>query len=222
MTPQTMATRSRRGDSPGASGDEGTEPMQVGILIYHHVNELEAVAPLAVLAAGQRLLGGDGEAPEIEVSTLARSRFSVQTSGGLTVTPAWAFASAPAFDALVVPGGPGADRALRDGALLSYFETRVPQIGRLISISAGALILGTCGLLRNQRVAAHAAVHQRLEAFEVAGVSAGGIVRNERIWSAASANDAAGVALALLAERFGDGAAATVEAFLSGRDAEQA
>lgn len=192
--------------------------MHVGILIYHHVNELEAVAPLAVLATAQRLLAGDGEAPEIEVSTVARSRFSVQTSGGLTVTPAWAFASAPAFDVLIVPGGPGADRAQRDGALLSYFETRVPQIGRLVSISAGALILGACGLLRNQRVAAHVAVHERLEAFEVAGVSASGIVRNERIWSAASANDAAAVALALLAERCGDGAAATVDAFLSGKD----
>ena len=191
--------------------------MHVGILIYHQVNELEAVAPLAVLATAKRLLDGAADTPEVEVSTVARSRFSVQTSGGLTVTPAWAFASAPAFDVLIVPGGPGVDRAQRDGALRSYFETRVPQIDRLVSISAGALILGAFGLLRNERVAAHAAVHERLEAFEVAGVSASGLVRNDRIWSAASAYEASEVAVELLIERFGDGIAARVDAFLSGK-----
>lgn len=190
--------------------------MQIGILIYHQVNELEAVAPLAVFAAAQRLRGADDDTAPIEAATVARSRFSVQTSGGLTVTPTWAFASAPPFDVLVVPGGPGVDRALRDAAVLSYFETRVPQIEQLLSISTGALILGACGLLRDRHVAAHRAVHDRLEAYEIAAVSASGTVRNGRIWSAASAVDAATLASELLAEQFGEQLAARVEALLSG------
>lgn len=193
--------------------------MRVGVLIYHHVNELEAVAPVAVLATARRLLAADGaedDPPVIEVATVARSRFSVQTSGGLTITPAWAFASAPDFDALVLPGGPGIERVRRDPALRSYFETRVPEIGRLVSISAGALILGEFGLLRDQRVAAHGDVHEQLADFEVAEVAARGVVRNERVWCAAGATDAAAAAGALLAESFGDDLVARVETFLSG------
>jgi transcriptional regulator GlxA family with amidase domain len=182
--------------------------MRVGILVFHHVNELEVTLPLSLLACAGRLLPPVGEeSPAVEVSTVARSRFSVQTEGGLTLTPTWAFASAPDFDALFVPGGSGVDRALRDAALKSYFDVRAPAIARQVSVGAGALLLGGAGLLRNRSTAAPVAYHDRLEAYEIVDVVAEGLVRNDGIWCAARPIDAVDAAVALLTESFGGDAA---------------
>jgi cyclohexyl-isocyanide hydratase len=192
--------------------------MRVGILVFHHVSELEVTLPLSLLACAGRQLSPTGgeEALAVDVATVARSRFSVQTEGGMTLTPTWAFASAPDFDVLFVPGGSGVERAQRDAAVRSFFEVRAPSIARPVSVGAGALILGQAGLLRNQRVAAPAPFHEQLEAFEIVDVAAEGLVRNDRVWCAARPADAIAAAIALLSERFGSDVTASVVAAWGG------
>lgn len=191
--------------------------MRVGILVFHHVSELEVALPLSLLAcAGRELQELEDDVPAVDVATVARSRFSVQTEGNMTLTPTWAFASAPDFDALIVPGGSGVGRAQRDSAVRTYFDVRSPSIARPISVGSGALLLGTAGLLRNQRIAAPKAVHDQLEAFEIVDVVGQGLVRNDRVWCAARPVDAVEATVALLAERFGSDAAAAIVAAWGG------
>ncbi|MDQ3460308.1 MAG: hypothetical protein M3498_13585, partial [Deinococcota bacterium] len=86
--------------------------MDIALLLYHHVNELDLVGPYNALHTAKRYLsedlseGADEESP-LALFTVAKARNSVETSGGLIITPHWAFASAPHPDVLVVPGGAG-------------------------------------------------------------------------------------------------------------------
>ena len=191
--------------------------MEVGILLYHHVNELDVVLPLAVFSAAKRLLSEAETEPEVPVmvTTVARSRFSVQTSGGLTVTPGWAFASAPDFDLLFVPGGPGLDRAAKDPAVRSFFATRVPAIKRVASISSGSLLLGALGLLEGQEVTGHPETLDRLAAFGDLLVVDRPLAKNDRIWSARSPPDGFELALELLGACCGSDLGERVRSFLA-------
>jgi putative intracellular protease/amidase len=75
--------------------------MNIAVLLYNGVADLDALSLYGVLGAAQTSL--DEEA--LNLYTVARSRMSVQTAGGLVVTPHWAFMSAPPPDVLVIPGG---------------------------------------------------------------------------------------------------------------------
>ncbi len=191
--------------------------MEIGVLLYHHVNEFDFVGPFAVFSTSRRLLedqDSDGEST-IAVTTVARSRFSVQTSGGLTVTPAWAFASAPDFDVLVVPGGPGLDRAAKDPAMRSYFSTRVPAIGLTASISSGSLLLGELGLLAGLEVTGHPEAFERLRGFGDLVVVDRPSVKNERLWCSRSPMEGVELALELVGDRFGKEHALQVRRYLA-------
>jgi transcriptional regulator GlxA family with amidase domain len=187
--------------------------MQVGVLVFHAVSELDVVGPIAVLNTAKRFL----EDPEaLEVSTVARSRFSVQTTAGLTLTPGWAFASAPAYDVLIVPGGAGVRKASRDKAVQVFMETQRAHLQIIASVSSGALLLGDLGFLRNQKVTGHPEVLEELEAFEVALVTDARLVMNPTgIWCAGGISAGIDLALALLEARFGSELAEKVTAFIS-------
>ncbi|UCH24998.1 MAG: DJ-1/PfpI family protein [Trueperaceae bacterium] len=187
--------------------------MRVGVLLFHAVSELDVVGPIAVLNAAKRFL----EDPEaLEVSTVARSRFSVQTTAGLTLTPGWAFASAPDYEVLIVPGGAGVRKASRDKAVQAFLDAQRAHLQVLASVSSGALLLGDLGFLRDQKVTSHPEVREELEAFEVALVSDDRLVMNPTgIWCAGGMTAGIDLALALLDYRFGPELAEKVAAFIS-------
>lgn len=174
--------------------------MNVGVLLFHEVSELEAVVPYSLLALTRTLL----EAEQLHVCTLAKSRNSVQTAGGLTITPTWAFMSAPAIDTLIIPGGSGVEAALKDRVLRRYLDAHKAEFERVITIGSGILLAGESGLLREQRVAAPEALYDRVEGYEVAEIAAARVVKNPKLWCAAVGSAAQEVALALIEERFAD------------------
>lgn len=159
--------------------------MHVAVLLFHEVGELEALLPYGLLARARRALG---DPPAFELSTIAKSRNSVQTAGGLTITPHWAFMSAPELDTLILPGGPGVERVLKERTLKLYWQTRQQAIRRVITIGSGVLIAGELGLLRDQQVAAPRELAERVEGYEVACLSSG-IAQNPRLWCAATAGE---------------------------------
>lgn len=174
--------------------------MNVGILLFHEVSELEAVVPYSLLATVQTLL----EPEQLTVCTIAKSRNSVQTAGAMTITPTWAFMSVPAIDTLVIPGGPGVETALKDRALKLYLQTHKADFTRVITIGSGILIAGENGFLRDQVVAAPAALYDRVEGYEVARISSDRMVKNPQLWCASVSSAAQGITLALIQDAFAD------------------
>lgn len=176
--------------------------MRVGILLYHHVSELEAVGAYAVFSAARALMD-DPEA--LEVFTVAKSRNSVQTVAEMTITPTWAFASAPPVTGLVVPGGPGAEAASRDRAVRRYLEPLRGSLEFVASVGSGALVLGEGGFLASKSVTTAPYLREKLEDYEVLRVGAERVLRGEGgLWSASGGAAALELALALLRERFGE------------------
>ena len=181
------------------------------MLLYHRVGEFEATGPVAVLGTAQEL---QGEAAEVDVTTVARSRFSVQTASDLTLTPAWAFASAPSLDALIVPGGPGVDRALKDRALMGFIAEARATVQILASVGSGSVLLGAAGALRDQDVCGPPELLDRLEDFNIGRrLSAAVVINPSGLWCAATMDAGLDLALELVARAVdADLAAATARA----------
>jgi cyclohexyl-isocyanide hydratase len=149
--------------------------VRAAILLYHDVLELDAAGPNTVLRTAARY-APDGI--EFDVFTVARSRASVVTAGGLVITPGYAYASAPEPDALLVPGGPGAVKAGRDPATRAYLRDLAGRLRFLASVSTGALALGEAGLLEGLSVTTWRPQLESLWAYGPAEVLEDRVVRN--------------------------------------------
>lgn len=181
--------------------------MNIALLLYNEVSELEAFGLYSVLAAAKALVP-EGE---LGVYTVARSRMSVQTLGGLVVTPHWAFMSAPEPDVLVIPGGQtGAVR--RDRAVTSYLEAQAARVSRCLALGTGAFLLGEVGLVRDMDAASLGEGSDTLRDFEVGGLRDEPLVKNDNgRWFAGRGLAAVGAGLELLRDLLGDDVAVAVE-----------
>lgn len=178
--------------------------MNIALLLYHEVHELDVVGTYSALRAAANSLSED----QLNLFTTAKSRNSVQTSGGLTVTPQWAFMSAPEPDVLIVPGGAGVDAASRDRALTSYLKDKAARVRLLVSVSTGAFLLGELGFLRDLRATTWLPLRERLLDYDVGEVVDARVVKNERVWCAGGASAGLDVGLELLREFYGQEVAA--------------
>lgn len=180
--------------------------MTFGVLMFHEVNELDVVGPYSVLntARAFQLSAGQDEENVLNLCTVAKSRNSVQTSAGMTITPTWAFASAPQVDVLVVPGGVGLEGALRDKPLKRYLDAVKDSLTLAASISGGALLLGAHGYLKDQVVTTHPELYERIEDYEVLRVSRDRLVKNERVWCAGGSSAGLDLSLEFVRHFYGD------------------
>jgi putative intracellular protease/amidase len=117
-----------------------TEPtIRVGIVLFDGVQIIDFSAPYEVFGTA-----GFG------VVTVSADGKPVTTAMGLRVTPDHAFADAPAFDVLVVPGGDVAE-AERDTAMLDFIRSKAAPARHVLSVCTGASILAATGLLDGKR-----------------------------------------------------------------------
>lgn len=165
--------------------------MNIAVLLYHEVNEFEAVTLFHVLHMARVLSQSDHE-----VFTLAKARNSVQTSGGLTITPLYAFMSCPEPDVLLIPGGAGIEKALRDKTITSFVQEHRLHLKVLASVSSGVLLLGKLGFLRDQVATSRHDLLETLEDYEVLEVSQERVVKNDSgVWCAGESMAALDLAL---------------------------
>jgi transcriptional regulator GlxA family with amidase domain len=185
--------------------------MNIAVLLYNEVSELEAFGLYSVLSAAKALLP-EGEH---EVYTVARSRMSVQTLGGLVVTPHWAFMSAPEPDVLVVPGGQ-TQTVRRDRAVTSYLDAHAARVSICVALGTGAFLLGDVGLVRDMNAAALGDMSEVLRDFEVGEIHDVPLVQNDNgRWFAGRGLAAVGAGLELTRSLFGEDVAAQVRAQLA-------
>ena len=131
----------------------------VGILIFEDVEVLDFAGPFEVFSRTRLVEGADSrrsdDSAPFEVFTVARSREPVTATGGLQVVPGYGWADAPPIDLLVVPGGFGTRRLLRDEPTLEWIRTVASRAAHVTSICTGALLLATAGLLAGRRATTH-------------------------------------------------------------------
>lgn len=119
-----------------AAMDPQTKPeIRVGILLFDGVQIIDFAGPYEVF--------GDAG---FGVTTVSHDGAPVTTAMGLKVTPDTDFASAPAFDVLLVPGGDVGD-AERDADVLDFVRKHTATTPHVLSVCTGAFILAGAGVL---------------------------------------------------------------------------
>lgn len=191
----------------------------VAILLFDEVEVLDFAGPFEVFSRTRLVPGiesrrSDASAP-FEVFTLAATKSTVTATGGLRVEPRHDFASAPAIDLLVVPGGFGTRALLNDAATIDWIRAIAGRAEQVASVCTGALLLARAGLLAGRRATTHwgaldllAQVDPSIRVERDARVVRDGIVT--------SAGVSAGIDLALdvVGARFGEAVAADVARYM--------
>lgn len=131
--------------------------MKAGILVFDGVEVLDFAGPYEVLAGARR-----GEAGIFATYTVGEKK-PVMCSGGLQIIPDYTFGTAPAFDILVVPGGPGTRvEESRLQNVYRYIARAAAQAGQVAGVCTGTYLLAGAGLLEGLKVTTH---HRRREAL---------------------------------------------------------
>jgi transcriptional regulator GlxA family with amidase domain len=186
----------------------------VGILLFDDVEVLDFAGPYEV-CSGTRDPSGQ---PYVDVVTVGTRR-EVRCRGGLRVHPDHAIEDCPALDALIVPGGPGADERtpVQDELILPFLRERAGSTATVASVCTGAFLLGRAGLLDGRRATTHSSALEALRReFPAVDVVTAKVVDEGPIVTAAGVSSGIDLGLHLFERWFGPEARARAAEGLDG------
>lgn len=130
--------------------------MQVAILIFEQLTALDAIGPYEVFRS----------VPGWEVRFVGPEKGAVRTdSGALGLSVDHSLDEVPEADVVLVPGGEGNRRLLRDEAVLSWLRHIDEGTKWTTSVCTGSLVLGAAGLLEGKRATSHWLFLEQLREF---------------------------------------------------------
>jgi transcriptional regulator GlxA family with amidase domain len=172
----------------------------IGVLIFPDFQLLDAAGPISVFEIAARLAGA---APSIK--TLAVRPGPVRSSSGVEMF-ARGLKPYGAISTLIIAGGEGVDAAARCEHTLAFVRAMMKRGVRLASVCSGAFVLAEAGLLDGRRATTHwRRTRQFLKTYPKVKLEPDRIfVRDGDIWSSAGITAGIDLALALVAEDFGE------------------
>ncbi|EHR63441.1 DJ-1/PfpI family protein [Saccharomonospora cyanea] len=123
----------------------------IGILLFHDVEELDAVGPWEVLSHWARTYPDDG----YRVVTFSRDGGEVRCAKGLRIVADHSYDDVPPLDVLLYPGGRGTRPQLHDEHQLAWVRKQRETVPLLTSVCTGSLVYAAAGLLRGRRATTH-------------------------------------------------------------------
>ncbi|MFO1085019.1 MAG: DJ-1/PfpI family protein [Reyranellaceae bacterium] len=130
-------------------------PIDIGILLYPNVTQLDATGPAQVLS----------RVPGATLHMIWKTRDPVPTDAGFSIVPTTTFADCPALDVICVPGGGGQVELMTDSETLDFLRKQATGARYVTSVCTGSLVLGAAGLLAGYRSACHWAWRDMLKDF---------------------------------------------------------
>jgi len=131
------------------------------ILLFDDVEVLDLAGPFEVFS----VTGKRQKLDPFNVFTVAERVAPVTARNGLSVNPAYTISTCPTPDIVVVPGGFGTRREMRNPVILEW----VAQVSRtaelMLSVCTGALVLGAAGVLDGLAATTHYAAMDELRAI---------------------------------------------------------
>jgi transcriptional regulator GlxA family with amidase domain len=195
----TEPTRSSRPLAP-----ERSWPRRVAVLLFDDVEVLDFAGPFEVFGVARTEAGVFA----FEVFTVALERTLVAARNDLCILPHVSTADAGRIDVLVIPGGFGTRREMRDDAMLNVVRELSASADLTLSVCTGALVLGAAGLLRGLAATTHYGAMDELRALDCAAVLPDArIVDNGRIITSAGVSAGIDAALHIVSRLLGHGAA---------------
>jgi transcriptional regulator GlxA family with amidase domain len=173
--------------------------MKIGVLVFEDAEELDFVGPWEVFKMARE------SKSEIELLLVAESDQAVRCRGGLRVLADVTTANCSALDVLLVPGGQGTRREVKNETLLAWIADIARSAKWVTSVCTGALLLTAAGPAKGKRVTTHwgfvKALRERGEAAEV--LDNFRYVRDGSVVSAAGVSAGIDMALWLVGEWYG-------------------
>ena len=177
-----------------------TDTLQIGILFFPAVTQLDAMGPAQVLS---RL-------PGAKMHMIWKTRDPVTTDSGFAVLPTTTFADCPQLDVICVPGGVGQVALMNDLETLAFLRHQAEGARFVTSVCTGSLVLAAAGLLKGYRSACHWSVRDELAAFGAIPV-AERVVRDRNRLSGGGVTAGIDFGLTLAAELAGEQVARAIQ-----------
>jgi transcriptional regulator GlxA family with amidase domain len=172
----------------------------IGVLVFPNFQLLDAAGPISVFEIAARLAG---QPPSIKV--MAAAPGPVRSSSSVEML-ARGLKPSGAISTLIVAGGAGVDLAATCDTTLAFVRALAKRGVRVASVCSGAYVLAQAGLLDGRRATTHwRRTRQFLSIFPAVKWEPDRIfVRDGNIWSSAGITAGIDLALALVAEDFGE------------------
>jgi transcriptional regulator GlxA family with amidase domain len=172
----------------------------IGVLIFPNFQLLDAAGPVSVFEIAARF---SGAAPAIRL--LAAQPGPVRSSSGVEML-ARGLGSSRAITTLMVAGGNGVREAATCPKTLAFVRGIAKRGVRVASVCSGAYVLAEAGLLDGRRATTHWQRTQHfVKAYPNVKLEADRIyVRDGNIWTSAGITAGIDLALAMVAEDYGD------------------
>ena len=120
-------------------------PLQIGIVLFPRVTQLDFTGPLQVFSS----------IPGATVHLIWKRIEQVASDSVMAITPTVTFADCPQLDVICVPGGLGTDDAVNDEEILAFLKQQAEGAKYVTSVCTGSLVLGAAGLLKGYRASTH-------------------------------------------------------------------
>jgi transcriptional regulator GlxA family with amidase domain len=130
----------------------------VAILIFDDVEVLDFAGPFEVFSVTDELK----DYKIFNVFAVALTENPIRARNGLSVNPDYALVNSPKPDILIVPGGDGTRRLLKQSAVLEWILNTVRGAEFVLSVCSGALLLAKVGILEGLRATTHHQVFDEL------------------------------------------------------------
>ena len=122
----------------------------IGIVAFDDVEELDFAGPWEVFGMARKLRDqGD------RLLLLAEREAPIRCAKLMRVLPDLTFAQAPKLDVLLVPGGVGTRREVKNEAMTDFLRRAGAQARWVTSVCTGSLLLHEAGFARGKRVTTH-------------------------------------------------------------------
>src|SRR5579859_5539907 len=130
-------------------------PLQIGIVVFPKVTQLDFTGPLQVFSG----------LPGANVHLIWKRIEPVASDTALTILPTTSFADCPQLDVICVPGGAGTDDMVNDEEMLDFVRAQSRTAKYVTSVCTGSLVLGAAGLLQGYKATTHWTAMGYLEAY---------------------------------------------------------
>ena len=133
-----------------------TDPnIQIGILLFPNVTQLDATGPAQVLS----------RVPGAKVHMIWKTKEPIPTDAGFSILPTTTFADCPKLDVICVPGGAGQAALMTDEETLGFLRRQAATARYVTSVCTGSLVLAAAGLLKGYKAGCHWAWREMLKPF---------------------------------------------------------
>tara|TARA_R110002074_G_scaffold130583_5_gene272340 strand:+ start:1369 stop:1971 length:603 start_codon:yes stop_codon:yes gene_type:complete len=125
--------------------------IQIGILAFPDLEELDAIGPWEVLTWASKQ-----ERADMSVAMVGSAGREITCAKGLKIVTDYTIDDHPKFDVILVPGGQGTRPIFKDGGPeIDWIERVAPTCTWVTSVCTGALLLQRAGILAGKRATTH-------------------------------------------------------------------